>query len=107
MAKFCTNCGKEIGENAYICVNCGVKVGGNNAQANPNAKSKLLAGLLQLFLGSCGVGRFYLGYVGIGIAQIAVTWLTCGIGGLWPFIDGILILTGNVKTDAKGNELTD
>ncbi|TQR74157.1 TM2 domain-containing protein, partial [Mycobacterium hodleri] len=54
-------------------------------------KSKMAAGLLQIFLGAFGVGRFYLGYNGIAIAQIAVTWLTCGIGAIWPFIDGILI----------------
>ena len=45
-------------------------------------KSKLAAGLLEILLGSFGVGRFYLGYTGIiGIAQIAVTWLTCGPAG--------------------------
>ena len=109
MAKFCTNCGKEVGENAYVCVNCGARVNGyqNPANANPDAKSKLVAGILQILLGSFGVGRFYLGYVGIGIAQIAVTWLTCGLGAIWPLIDGIMILTGNVQTDAKGIELKD
>ena len=30
-------------------------------------KSKLVAGLLQIFLGGFGVGRFYLGYTNIGI----------------------------------------
>ena len=49
-------------------------------------KSKLVAGLLQIFLGSFGVGRFYLGYPGMAVTQIAVTWLTCGIGGIWPLI---------------------
>ena len=53
----------------------------------------MTAGLLQIFLGSFGVGRFYLGYTGIGVAQIAVTWLTCGLGAIWPLIDAIMILT--------------
>jgi TM2 domain-containing membrane protein YozV len=57
-------------------------------------KSKLTAGLLELFLGGFGVGRFYLGYTGIGFAQIAVTLLTFGIGGIWPFVDAIMMLTG-------------
>jgi TM2 domain-containing membrane protein YozV len=74
---------------------------------DPNAKSKLIAGILQLTLGSFGVGRFYLGYTGIGIAQIAVTWLTCGIGAIWPLIDGVMILTGSVPTDADGRPLKD
>jgi|GEM_PF-500838 len=69
-------------------------------------KSRLTAGLLQLFFGGLGIGRFYLGYTGIGIAQILVTIFTCGIGGIWGFIDGILILIGAVaKTDAKGMPL--
>jgi TM2 domain-containing membrane protein YozV len=67
-------------------------------------KSKLVAGLLQIFVGAFGIGRFYLGYTTIGIAQILVTWLTCGIGGLWPFIDGILIIVGKVP-DAQGRTL--
>src|SRR5690242_17057355 len=57
-------------------------------------KSKLTAGLLGIFLGSFGVGRFYLGYTGLGVAQIAATWLTCGIGGIWPLIDAVMILVG-------------
>ena len=69
-------------------------------------KSKLVAGLLQIFLGSFGVGRFYLGYPGMAVAQIAVTWLTCGIGGIWPLIDGIMMLTGKVP-DAQGRPLRD
>ncbi|MFC9877341.1 NINE protein [Nocardia salmonicida] len=69
-------------------------------------KQKLMAGLLQIFLGSFGVGRFYLGYTGLGIAQIAVTWLTCGLGAIWPLIDGIMMLTGKVP-DAQGRPLRD
>ena len=69
-------------------------------------KSKLTAGLLELFLGGFGVGRFYLGYTGIGIAQIAVTLLTFGIGGIWPFVDAIMMLTGKVR-DAQGRTLRD
>jgi TM2 domain-containing membrane protein YozV len=67
-------------------------------------KQKLVAGLLQIFLGSFGVGRFYTGHIGLAIAQIAVTWLTCGAGALWPLIDGIMMLAGNV-TDAQGRPL--
>ncbi|MFC4373099.1 NINE protein [Nocardia halotolerans] len=69
-------------------------------------KQKLMAGLLQIFLGGFGVGRFYLGYTGIGIAQIAVTWLTCGLGAIWPLIDGIMMLTGKVP-DAQNRPLRD
>jgi hypothetical protein len=33
-----------------------------------------------------------------------VTILTCGIGALWPFIDGIVILAGDPK-DPQGRPL--
>ncbi len=69
-------------------------------------KTKMVAGLLQIFLGSFGVGRFYLGYTGLGIAQIAAVWLTCGLGAVWPLIDGIMMLTGKVP-DAQGRPLRD
>lgn len=64
-------------------------------------KSKLAAGLFGILLGEFGVGRFYTGHVGMGIAQIAVTWCTCGLGVIWPIIDGILILV-NGGTDSQG-----
>jgi TM2 domain-containing membrane protein YozV len=59
-------------------------------------KSKLVAGLLQIFL-PFGIGRFYLGDTKTGVWQLVVTVLTCGIGSLWSFIDGIIILA----TDSK------
>ncbi|MDQ1600289.1 MAG: hypothetical protein QOD68_1763 [Actinomycetota bacterium] len=74
---------------------------------DPQAKSKLAAGLFGIFLGSFGVHRFYLGYTTIGIIQIVVTIFTCGIGGLWGFIEGILYLVGSngYTTDANGRPL--
>jgi TM2 domain-containing membrane protein YozV len=69
-------------------------------------KSKLVAGLLGLLLGSLGVHRFYLGYKKIGILQIIVTLVTIplsGIGALWGTVEGILILVGAlIKTDSNG-----
>jgi TM2 domain-containing membrane protein YozV len=69
-------------------------------------KSKMVAGLLQICLGTFGVGRFYTGHTGIAIAQIAVSWLTCGLGALWPVIDGVMMLMGKVP-DAQGRPLRD
>jgi len=67
-------------------------------------KQKLIAGLLQILIGGLGIGRFYTGHTGIGIAQLVVTLVTCGLGGLWGIIDGILILV-NGGTDAQGRPL--
>ena len=73
----------------------------------PESKSKLAAGLLGIFLGGWGIHNFYLGFTGKGIAQIIVTIVTCGIGSLWGFVEGILILTGSINTDAQGIPLKD
>lgn len=74
---------------------------------NEELRSKLAAGLFGIFLGGLGVHRFYLGYVAIGFAQIVAT-LCFGIGIIWGFIEGILILTGSViTTDAEGRPLRD
>lgn len=76
---------------------------------DPMAKSKLTAGLLGIFLGGFGVHRFYLGYTQIGIIQIVVTVLTCGIGSIWGLVEGIMILAGSeqFRTDAEGRPLRD
>lgn len=69
-------------------------------------KSKMVAGLLNLllpFIGICGIGRFYTGHIGLGVAQFLLGPLTCGI---WPLIDGILMLMGKVP-DAQGRPLRD
>lgn len=67
-------------------------------------KSKVVAGVLGILLGFFGAGRFYTGHTGLGVAQLVVSILTCGIGSLWGLIDGILILVGD-STDAKGRPL--
>jgi TM2 domain-containing membrane protein YozV len=67
-------------------------------------KTKLVAGLLQILL-PFGIGRFYLGDTKTGVWQLVVTLVTCGIGGLWPFIDGIIILATDNVTDAQGRPL--
>ena len=109
MAKFCENCGAEVKEGAQVCLQCGTIISGGKKKAenaNPNAKSKMAAGLLGIFLGSWGIHNFYLGFTSKAVIQIVVTLVTCGIGGLWGFIEGILILVGNIHQDANGNELT-
>lgn len=72
-------------------------------------KSKLVAGLLQLLglLGLVGIGRMYLGQVGLGILQLVVGIVTCGIGAfIWGIVDAVLILTDKVR-DPQGRPLRD
>ncbi len=78
-----------------------------NPELDPFAKSKLIAGLLGIFVGGLGIHRFYLGYTTIGVIQIVVTILTCGVGAIWGFIEGILYLVGTngYTTDSTGRPL--
>jgi len=64
-------------------------------------KSKVLAGLLQLFL-PFGVGRFYTGHVGIALSQLVLT--VFGIGFVWAFLDGVYLLAGH-PNDRDGRPL--
>jgi TM2 domain-containing membrane protein YozV len=72
-------------------------------------KSKIVAGLLQLLglFGLVGIGRIYLGYTGLGVAQLIVGIATCFIGAvIWGIIDAVLILTDKVR-DPEGRPLRD
>jgi TM2 domain-containing membrane protein YozV len=72
-------------------------------------KSKVVAGLLQLLglFGLVGIGRIYLGYTGLGVAQLVVGLVTCGVGAfVWGIVDAILILTDKVR-DPQGRPLRD
>lgn len=109
---FCPYCGEAVAfKDADVCVKCGYRLKSGKRPAyggETKGKSKLAAGLLQIFFGGLGIGRFYLGYTSIGVWQIVVNVCTCGIGGsIWGVIDGILILSGQVTEDADGNPLAD
>jgi hypothetical protein len=64
-------------------------------------RSRVVAGVLQLVL-PFGVGRFYSGHHGIAVAQLLLSFV--GIGVLWAFVDGIVILVGR-PTDPHGRPL--
>lgn len=134
MANFCTQCGNKLELNDTVCSNCGAlikdrivreevvaeKVEQPNNQNSENheqqttnysSKNKVVAGLLGIFLGGFGVHNFYLGYTGKAVAQLLITLLSCCIlsfvSSIWGFIEGLLILCGNIDTDAKGNKLSE
>lgn len=64
-------------------------------------KSKVVAGVLQLVL-PFGVGRFYSGHIGVGVAQLLLSFVFIGV--VWAFIDGIVILAGR-PTDPYGRPM--
>ena len=110
MAKFCSHCGNKVEEGQAVCLHCGFSLK-DNASTDPNAKSRLVAGLLGIFLGSLGIHNFYLGYTNKGITQLLITVLSCGVlsfvSALWGLIEGIMILVGSINVDANGDVLKD
>ena len=102
---FCQHCGEKVDPGAVVCMKCGFALQQQPMYDPATQKSKLTAGLLGIFLGGFGVHNFYLGYTGKAIAQILLSCV--GIGAIWGFIEGILILTGNIDKDANGIPLKD
>ena len=133
-SKYCPDCAWPRDPKETACSRCGAALTGNNnstgnsytpppasgsqpvqpvqpGQVPPPSepKSKMMAGLLGIFLGSFGVHNFYLGYNTKAIIQLVITVVTCGFGvivtGIWGLIEGIMILSGNINTDANGYPL--
>jgi len=109
---YCYSCGAVIKKLAELCVHCGVRVNPTYSPASAptlaadfSQRSRVAAGILGLLLGWLGVHRFYLGNIGIGIIQIIVTIITFSLGGVWGFIEGVIIISGAPWRDAEGKPL--
>lgn len=89
--------------------------GGYQYNQTHKRKSKMIAGILAILLGNLGIHNFYLGKNNIAITQLLLTiigsFVTCGISAacvyVWGLIEGIMIFTGNIDTDANGVPLDD
>ncbi len=106
--KNCPKCGKEVKKGEKFCSECGKNL---NKETTTDQKSKIAAGVLGICLGALGVHNFYLGFTGKAVAQLLITVLSIGflsfVSAIWGFIEGILILCGNMDVDANGNKLRD
>ncbi len=114
---YCHNCGKPLAPNANVCTSCGVPAGATARTGG--AKSKIIAGLLGIFLGAFGVHNFYLGYTQKAVIQLVLSLvgivLTCIVIGaflvmgisIWGLVEGIMILVGKIDKDANGIPLSD
>lgn len=68
----------------------------------PSDRNRYIAGILQLLIP--GAGRMYLGYLAYGVLQLLL--MPCaGLGIIWSWIDGIIILVGGVGMDGYGRRL--
>ena len=89
----------------------------NGSEVKP--KSKMVAGLLAIFLGTLGIHNFYLGYTKKAVIQLVVTIvgiiLSCIIIGafvvfgvwIWAIVEAVYIFTGKIDCDAQGVPLAD
>jgi len=57
------------------------------AEATKKDKNWIAALVLSILVGSLGIDRFYMGYVGLGILKL----ITFGGFGIWWLIDLILV----------------
>ena len=54
---------------------------------------KVLAGVLAIMLGGFGIHKFILGYTKEGVLQILMSFFSCGLASVIPFVEGIIYLT--------------
>jgi TM2 domain-containing membrane protein YozV len=92
---------------------------GRPAPGGYQQKSKIVAGLLGIFLGAYGVHNFYLGFTGKAVTQLLLSiigyitvWFFIGIiplmiASIWGLVEGIMILCTANGVDAHGVPLAD
>nr|WP_294936611.1 TM2 domain-containing protein [uncultured Flavobacterium sp.] len=65
----------------------------NQPQLPREDNKKVLAGVMGIIFGGLGIHKFILGYTKEGLLQILITVVTCGVGSILGFIEGIIYLT--------------
>lgn len=105
---FCSNCGKEIADEAIVCIHCGCATANHQKNTKTN-KSMLCAVVLWLLLGGIGAHRFYLGHNISGLFMLLCLlfcWLIIPgiILGIWWLIDIVALVSGGLKP-SDGSEL--
>ena len=116
MAKFCSNCGKELQENQAVCLNCGVMV---NKEDNSNNKTKSKDKGLIGFVCSL-IGFFCCTYVAIPGLALSIMALKenkdgngsssnskgFAIAGIILGVLGIIVMINNIiNLNGSGQEL--
>ena len=107
---FCPNCGNATAPGAVVCLNCGVAL--QEAALGTAPKSKMIAGLLAIFLGQLGIHNFYLGYTKKALIQLLVavglSWTFVAPVAIWGWAiyEAVQIFKGELP-DANGNRLAD
>ncbi len=110
---YCVKCAQQNPSNNSVCSKCGaplVRPGNDPGKPQGNAyspqssamygsgkgKTKIVAGILAILLGSLGIHHFYLGSPVSGIVYLLVTLFTCGTAaalvGVLALVEGIMLL---------------
>lgn len=114
----CPQCGAPVDSIASSCKYCGENFAPQHVQQQPiqqapiqqpvlqqqqynpsvinpswPIKSKVVAGLLGIFLGGLGIHKFYMGKIGMGIVYLIFCWTY--IPAIIGFIEGIVYLCSN------------
>ena len=123
--KFCPHCGKSTAEetvkaesaNTYESIPSPAVTPVPPAAPAVEQKSRTVAGLMGIlfgiFLGGLGIHNFYLGYTKKGLTQLLIcilgACLVVGplVSGIWCLVEGIMILSGSINTNANGVPLKD
>jgi TM2 domain-containing membrane protein YozV len=87
--KYCSNCGAATNQNQAVCLSCGV-----STERISNQKSKPILTLLNLFLGTFGAHKFYMGNWGWGIVYLVlgITFFLAWIPFIVSFIELIRVI---------------
>jgi TM2 domain-containing membrane protein YozV len=96
--RFCPHCGSPTLANQALCTKCGVMLGPGEGSGE---KTRLVTGLLAIFLGWLGIHKFYLGYNKEGLIMILISLLagtvTCGVAtaviSVIGIVEGVMYLT--------------
>lgn len=103
---YCPECGRTTAPEDKHCSYCGHDL---QEQKRPRAKSRILAGMLGILLGTFGVHNFYLGFTGKAMAQLMITLISLGtlafISTIWGLVEGIRYLKGTLLLDGNNNLL--
>lgn len=99
MGKFCTNCGKELDENAVVCVKCGVAVNNLKVKAKQPGKEMSIAsmvlGIVSIFYGIClGMGSIGLTLVDEFVTEFNKLEFEFGFAIGYNFLPLALAITG-------------
>lgn len=110
MSKFCTNCGKELDENAVVCVKCGVAVNNLKTKTKQPGKGMSIAsmvlGIVSIFYGICAISMTTLFSITYTFHEATFSYGNLPMAilvNLWPFASAITGLSLGVASTKKIN----